>query len=667
LSSFFPNKIILVLIFFILLFQFYKGSQNKQENFSSSKIIISHQPAFKLNIIACAPGTKNVKTYFPPHDSLEEIFTNDNRKPAGQLKNGILQIDLEARTGLWFPETHDGAGIQVYAFAEKGRPLQLPGPLIRLDQGTEIHLSVHNLIKEGPLVIHGLCARPSNGNDSIVIPFGKTYTTVFKPGTSGTYYYKASTGNIKDEAGNPFFEDSQLYGAFIVDPVNKKIDSLERIMMIGVWDDTLNRNTTGNEEFVINGLSWPYTERLTYHQDDSIRWRIINASIHSHPMHLHGFFFTVKSKGNINSDTIYQKAFSRQVVTELLKPGETMSVEWTANREGNWLFHCHTLLHIMPGSFLRQLPIMDYENMQDISAHVLNDMTGLVIGIHVLASKEKVKKEKLIHAHERHLTLVAREQTAVLGEKGFILIEHGTLSNSGEISIPGPPIILTRNESVAIKIINNLKEPTSIHWHGFEIENYYDGVPGWGSMGKKLSPLIMPGDSFIVHMTPTRAGTFIYHTHMGNAQLAEGMYGPLIVVEHGKKFDSSKEKILLVSTGGNDLNSSTILLNGSKEPEPMSLKIGKSYLLRLIDIITNSANFKVSMLYNDKPVIWRAVAKDGAELPAQQAVMYRAFKQDLTIGETRDFEFTPKQQGNYLFEILDGSGNIRVAMHINVK
>ena len=49
---------------------------------------------------------------------------------------------------------------------------------------------------------------------------------------------------------------------------------------------------------MINGLSWPATERLTYQRGETVRWRLINLSSQVHPMHLHGFYFEVESLGD---------------------------------------------------------------------------------------------------------------------------------------------------------------------------------------------------------------------------------------------------------------------------------------------------------------------------------------------------------------------------------
>ncbi len=67
-------------------------------------------------------------------------------------------------------------------------------------------------------------------------------------------------------------------------------------------------------------------------------------------------------------------------------------------------------------------------------------------------------------------------------------------------------------------------QATAVHWHGMELESFFDGVAGWSGAGNRLAPIIAPGDSFVAHMTPPRAGTFIYHTHAGElAQLTGGL------------------------------------------------------------------------------------------------------------------------------------------------
>ncbi|HJR58631.1 MAG TPA: multicopper oxidase domain-containing protein [Vicinamibacterales bacterium] len=89
-----------------------------------------------------------------------------------------------------------------------------------------------------------------------------------------------------------------------------------------------------------------------------------------------------------------------------------------------------------------------------------------------------------------------------------------------------------------------------MHWHGIELESYYDGVPGLSGSGQRLLAPIEPGGSFVADFTPPRAGTFIYHSHFDDLkQLSSGLYGPLIVLPPGETFDPDTDRVLVISTG----------------------------------------------------------------------------------------------------------------------
>ena len=61
---------------------------------------------------------------------------------------------------------------------------------------------------------------------------------------------------------------------------------------------------------------------------------------------------------------------------------------------------------------------------------------------------------------------------------------------------------------------------------------------------------------------------------------------------------------------------------------------------------------------------WRALAKDGADLPPVQAVEAPAFRQSLTVGETRDYEVRVTSRGDLRFEVRNIAGRVRGAMTI---
>ncbi|MBI3016345.1 MAG: multicopper oxidase family protein [Candidatus Tectomicrobia bacterium] len=90
--------------------------------------------------------------------------------------------------------------------------------------------------------------------------------------------------------------------------------------------------------------------------------------------------------------------------------------------------------------------------------------------------------------------------------------------------IPGPELRLKEGERVRISLKNSLSEPTTIHWHGVDVPNSMDGVPGI------TQKPVQPGETFIYEFEARPAGTRWYHTHFqGHRQLDLGLYAPLII------------------------------------------------------------------------------------------------------------------------------------------
>jgi hypothetical protein len=101
--------------------------------------------------------------------SLPRIAANTNQHAAGILSEGGLTVELEIREGAFYPEDESGPSLQVFAFAERGKQLQIPGPMIRIPQNTRIHITVHNLIARD-VSIHGMHTRPGKNDDTLRWP-----------------------------------------------------------------------------------------------------------------------------------------------------------------------------------------------------------------------------------------------------------------------------------------------------------------------------------------------------------------------------------------------------------------------------------------------------------------------------------------------------------------
>jgi len=109
--------------------------------------------------------------------------------------------------------------------------------------------------------------------------------------------------------------------------------------------------------------------------------------------------------------------------------------------------------------------------------------------------------------------------------------EKQAISANGQI--PMPTLTFTEGDTAEIVVHNQLKEGTSLHWHGVFLPNKDDGVPYLTQMP------IKPGESFTYRFPVIQSGTHWYHSHSG-LQEQIGMYGSLILLK--KKDDPTFRK-----------------------------------------------------------------------------------------------------------------------------
>ena len=86
-----------------------------------------------------------------PQPPLPVASANDNRTPAGRLRDGVLTISLDATLATWHPDGDSLPGLPVEVFAEVGKRPSAPGPLVRVPVGTEIRATVRNSLERDTL------------------------------------------------------------------------------------------------------------------------------------------------------------------------------------------------------------------------------------------------------------------------------------------------------------------------------------------------------------------------------------------------------------------------------------------------------------------------------------------------------------------------------------
>jgi FtsP/CotA-like multicopper oxidase with cupredoxin domain len=572
----------------------------------------------------------------------ESAIANDNRVAAGLLANGVLTLQLEAREVTWYPESESGVGIPVFAFGESGKRAMIPGPMIRVRVGTDVKVSIRNTLPKA-LRLHGFNGR-SAGLDTIVLAPGAEHSARFTASAPGTFFYWGRTTQTAGPLGQ--HEDAMLIGAFIIDSANGGPLPNERVLILGGWTDTLSGHAPKSEEAhvvqrgesiprdrwfvsILNGKSWPHTERLSYTAGDTVRFRVISGGRFPHPMHLHGFYFDVMARGTAVGDSVLPADQRRSVVTQWMPGGQTFDLRWVAERPGNWLFHCHFVAHI---STANRLP-STASRPTDHTNHAESGMAGLVMAIRV-APKPGVRLAGDPRPRARlRVFITQRDSPGSVYPIYRYVLQQGNSSPARDSILPlSSTLRLRRHEPTEITVVNLTRETTAVHWHGLELESYYDGVAGWSGWGNRIAPPIVPGDSFVVRLTPPRAGTFMYHTHADEGmQLASGMYGALIVVPPGSA--DTTDRVFVFARNGH-AEEDSVVINGTAAPPPVELRAGVAHRIRVVSIADLEAG-TVRLWQGDNPIPWRFLSKDGAELPVQDTTRLPT---PIHPGETVDFE-----------------------------
>jgi len=168
--------------------------------------------------------------------------------------------------------------------------------------------------------------------------------------------------------------------------------------------------------------------------------------------------------------------------------------------------------------------------------------------------------------------------------------------------VPGPEIRVKQGDRVIVHFINKLPEeyPSTIHWHGIELNNKSDGTP--------MTQAPVPADkSFTYDFIAKRSGNYWYHPHVRSSNAVHaGLYGPLIIkqaVEHELKKEKvlpKKEKTIVLSDIAivdgklkdiestpmletmNGTEGEYLLVNGKVQPT-FKVKAGSPLRLRLIN------------------------------------------------------------------------------------
>jgi FtsP/CotA-like multicopper oxidase with cupredoxin domain len=213
-------------------------------------------------------------------------------------------------------------------------------------------------------------------------------------------------------------------------------------------------------------------------------------------------------------------------------------------------------------------------------------------------------------------------------------------------SAPGPTIQVTQGDKVRVIFKNELPEPTSIHWHGFEDQLGNDGMPGISQAPVK------PGETYIYYFTIRQEGTFFYHSHMAMQEMA-GMLGAFIMHPQtpyrphcDKDFAINLQaySVLPNSTSPNTMNMewNWLLLNGKAGPAttPLIVQQGDRVRIRFVNL---SMNHHPMHLHGHT---FYVTGTEGGRIP--ETAWWPGNTVLVGVAQARDIEFVANNPGDWM-------------------
>ena len=261
-----------------------------------------------------------------------------------RMNNGVKEFHLVAE-----PVVREMApGFKAHLWGYNG---QSPGPTIEVVEGDKVRIFVTNKLPEHTSV-HWHGQRLPNGMDGVggltqqAINPGKTFAYEFIARRPGTFMYHPHADEMTQMAMG-------MMGFWITHPKARHplIAEVDRdfVFLLNAYDIDPGAYTpkimtmTDFNLWSWNSRIFPGIDSLNVRKNDKVRIRIGNLTTTNHPIHLHGHEFLVT--GTDGGPT--PKTARWPEVTTDVAVGQMRQIEFLADEEGDWAFHCHKSHHTM--------------------------------------------------------------------------------------------------------------------------------------------------------------------------------------------------------------------------------------------------------------------------------------------------------------------------------
>lgn len=300
--------------------------------------------AIMLLLLLLHLGCGNAGNHNHGHSNAHSVITPNVKNLSWKMKDGVKVYHLIAEQ----VKQEFAPGFIANAWGYNGGT---PGPTIEATEGDRVRILVTNKLPEATTIHwHGILL-PNNmdgvtGLNQAPIKPGETFAYEFTLKQHGTYMY------------HPHFDEMTqiamgMMGFFIIHPKEPEAPPVDRDFAIfgHEWFIPAGAYTPDPmvmldfNYFTFNGKIFPGTDSLVVKKDERVRIRFANLSMDNHPMHLHGYAFTVAATGG------WRLPRSAQYLTSTVDVvvGNTTDIEFVADEPGDWALHCHKTHHTMNG------------------------------------------------------------------------------------------------------------------------------------------------------------------------------------------------------------------------------------------------------------------------------------------------------------------------------
>ena len=271
-----------------------------------------------------------------------------------RMNGGVKEFHLVAE-----PVVREMApGFKAHLWGYNG---QSPGPTIEVVEGDRVRIFVTNKLPERTS-IHWHGQRLPNGMDGVAgltqpaIEPGKTFVYEFVARRPGTFMYHPHADEMVQMAMG-------MMGFWVTHPKARHplIDEVDRdfVLLLNAYDVEPGAYTPKVMTMLdFNLWSWnsrifPGIDSMNVRQGDKVRIRMGNLTMTNHPMHIHGheMFVTGTDGGPTPRGSRWPE------VTVDIGVGQMRQLEFVADAEGDWAFHCHKSHHTM-NAMGHQVPTM---------------------------------------------------------------------------------------------------------------------------------------------------------------------------------------------------------------------------------------------------------------------------------------------------------------------